>query len=71
MAHPQIPDDPTLSGSRPIRLYKTDEDILLEIHEALRKNTKFGLNDLIRDAVRAGLPSVIERWKPMIEKSKK
>lgn len=66
----QIPDDPTLSTSRPVRLYKVDEEVLMRIHDAIKKNTHTGLHDLIRDAIHAGLPAVVERWRPMVEKNK-
>lgn len=54
------------SSSRPIRLFKNDDDALKELHKAIKDFTSINITDLIRDCVKVGRPIIEKRWAPIV-----
>lgn len=60
-----------LSASKPIRLYQEDDDKIEDLCSNIKDISGLNMQDIIRQAVNAGLPLIMERWKPLIKKKEK
>lgn len=55
-----------------VRLFQDDNDSIILLVKSIKEcNIKIDSLDIIRECVMAGLPSVQERWNPIIEAAKK
>jgi hypothetical protein len=56
-----------LSASKPIRLFKTDDDEIESLYHEVKHISGLNMQDIIRQCVHAGLPIIKERWKPLFK----
>lgn len=59
-----------LSASKPIRLFKIDDDAIEAMCKDLKPVCNINMQDIIRSCVHVGLPIIQERWKPLMKEKK-
>lgn len=59
-----------LAASKPIRLFKTDDDDIEALYHEIKHVSGLNMQDIVRHCVHEGLPLIKERWKPLIKEKK-